>query len=95
VICHPLTGGATLQPRRRDVKQQSLDQIPLRKRSDPIIGATFTATVRLDRPFFDPSPYGNGPNDSVTDHTETAAITHHVAMVGGKTIAYTATAGHS
>src|ERR1700744_1527121 len=48
----------------------------------------------VDQPFFDPVAYGNGPDDSVSDATEAAAITHHVAKVGGKTIAYTATAGH-
>ncbi|CAM2141324.1 Serine carboxypeptidase [Pararobbsia alpina] len=48
----------------------------------------------VDQPFFDPVAYGNGPDDSVTDATEAAAITHHTAVIGGKTIHYTATAGH-
>ena len=48
-----------------------------------------------DQPFFDPVAYGNGPDDSVTDTTENAAITHHSIQIGGKRIAYTATAGHS
>ncbi|WP_179401483.1 S10 family peptidase [Burkholderia guangdongensis] len=47
-----------------------------------------------DQPFFDPVAYGNGPDDSVTDTTETAAVTHHTVVVGGRRIAYTATAGH-
>ncbi|AXK63425.1 peptidase S1 [Burkholderia sp. IDO3] len=47
-----------------------------------------------DQPFFDPVAYGNGPDDSVTDTTEAAAITHHTILIGGKRIAYTATAGH-
>ncbi|HZZ09596.1 MAG TPA: peptidase S1 [Paraburkholderia sp.] len=47
-----------------------------------------------DQPFFDPVAYGNGPDDSVTDTTETAAITHHSATIGGRKINYTATAGH-
>ena len=47
-----------------------------------------------DQPFFDPVAYGNGPDDSVTDATENAAITHHAMTIGGKTFSYTATAGH-
>ena len=47
-----------------------------------------------DQPFFDPTVYGNGPNDSVPDATENAAVTHHTATLGGRPIAYTATAGH-
>ncbi|WP_206997742.1 S10 family peptidase [Trinickia mobilis] len=47
-----------------------------------------------DQPFFDPVAYGNGPNDSVTDITESAAVTHHSIVIGGRKIAYTATAGH-
>jgi carboxypeptidase C (cathepsin A) len=47
-----------------------------------------------DQPFFDPVAYGNGPNDSVTDTTEGAAVTRHSIVIGGRKIAYTATAGH-
>ncbi|MBN3727191.1 S10 family peptidase [Burkholderia sp. Ac-20379] len=47
-----------------------------------------------DEPFFDPVAYGNGPDDSVTDIGEGAAVTHHTLTLGGKRIAYTATAGH-
>jgi carboxypeptidase C (cathepsin A) len=47
-----------------------------------------------DRPFIDTTAYGSGPDDSITDSTENAAITHHVAMVNGTSIPYTATAGH-
>lgn len=47
-----------------------------------------------DQPFSDQTAYGNGPDDSITDHSENAAITHHEIELGGKTIAYTATAGH-
>ncbi|MGF7131111.1 carboxypeptidase C (cathepsin A) [Paraburkholderia sp. EB58] len=47
-----------------------------------------------DQPFFDPVAYGNGPDDSVTDATENAAITKHSIVIGGRKIAYTATAGH-
>lgn len=47
-----------------------------------------------DHPFFDPVAYGNGPDDSVTDTSESAAITKHAITIGGKKINYTATAGH-
>jgi carboxypeptidase C (cathepsin A) len=47
-----------------------------------------------DQPFFDPVAYGNGPDDSVTDTSEGAALTHHTIVIGGRKIAYTATAGH-
>ncbi len=54
---------------------------PLRSRAD-------------GEPYLDTTAYGSGPDDSITDVTEAAAITHHVATVGGASIAYTATAGH-
>jgi carboxypeptidase C (cathepsin A) len=44
--------------------------------------------------YFDPTAYGNGPDDSVTDLTEQAAVTHHRITLGGRSVAYTATAGH-
>ena len=47
-----------------------------------------------DQPYLDTTVYGSGPDDSITDVTEAVAITHHVATVGGQSIAYTATAGH-
>jgi carboxypeptidase C (cathepsin A) len=47
-----------------------------------------------DQPYNDTTTYGNGPDDSVTEATENAAITHHNAVIGGKRIAYTASAGH-
>src|SRR3984893_11266572 len=50
--------------------------------------------VAPDQPYSDTTAYGNGPGDSVTDTTEDAAITHHHVALGGKNIAYTATAGH-
>ena len=55
--------------------------------------ATSTSPA-ADRPCFDPTPYGNGPNDSVTDTGENAAITHHTLNLDGRTLAYTAYAGH-
>ena len=47
-----------------------------------------------DQPYLDTTAYGSGPDDSITDVTEAAAVTHHVATIGGVSIAYTATAGH-
>ena len=47
-----------------------------------------------DQPFHDDVAYGNGPDDFVTDTSETAAITHHTISIGGRRIDYTATAGH-
>ncbi|MBN9401405.1 MAG: peptidase S1, partial [Burkholderiales bacterium] len=46
------------------------------------------------QPYFDPTAYGNGPDDSVTDATERAAVTHHELRLDGRTLAYTARAGH-
>src|SRR5258708_5544542 len=51
-------------------------------------------TTPPDQPFTDQTAYGNGPNDSVADQTENAAITHHELVIEGKTIPSTATAGH-
>ena len=42
----------------------------------------------------DTTPYGYGPDDSVSDVTENAAITHHKVTINGKSISYTAHAGH-
>jgi carboxypeptidase C (cathepsin A) len=47
-----------------------------------------------DQPLLDTTAYGAGPDDSITDTTENAAITHHVASFGGVPIPYTASAGH-
>lgn len=50
--------------------------------------------VDQDQPFNDPVAYGNGPADSVTDASENAAVTRHTVAIGGRTLSYTATAGH-
>lgn len=47
-----------------------------------------------DQPFTDTTPYGLGEDNSITDVTENAAITHHVVTIGDNTVAYTARAGH-
>src|SRR5579863_8229880 len=50
--------------------------------------------VASDQPLLDATPYGAGPDDSVSDTSENAAVTHHTATIAGATIAYTAKAGH-
>ena len=50
--------------------------------------------VPPDEPLVDTTPYGAGKDDSVADAAENAAITHHAVTTGGKSIAYTARAGH-
>ena len=52
------------------------------------------ASGPADVPVLDTTAYGAGPDDNITDVTENAAVTHHSATIGGKTIAYTARAGH-
>ncbi|BCG01650.1 peptidase S1 (plasmid) [Paraburkholderia sp. PGU19] len=47
-----------------------------------------------DQPLADATPYGYGPNDSVSDANEEAAITQHTLNINGKSLSYTATAGH-
>ena len=47
-----------------------------------------------DEAYSDTTAYGSGPDDSITDTAENAAITHHDVMLVGRQIAYTATAGH-
>lgn len=63
-----------------------------RKAADPAVQPV--PGPGTDQPFFDPVAYGNGPQDNVTDATETAAITHHTISLAGQLITYTATAGH-
>jgi carboxypeptidase C (cathepsin A) len=59
-------------------------------------GSSSGSSTAGDQPYFDPTAYGNGPDDSIdaTQTDESAAITHHSAVIGGKAIDYTATAGH-
>jgi carboxypeptidase C (cathepsin A) len=47
-----------------------------------------------DEPLLDTTPYGSGKDDSVSDTSERAAVTHHRATIDGTKIAYTARAGH-
>src|SRR6185312_12739507 len=41
-----------------------------------------------DQPLLDTTAYGSGPDDSITDATEAAAVTHHVATFGGVPLPY-------
>jgi carboxypeptidase C (cathepsin A) len=48
-----------------------------------------------DQPLLDTTQYGSGPDDSISDTTENAAVTQHsLTISGGSTISYTARAGH-
>ena len=47
-----------------------------------------------DEPLLDPTPYGAGKDDSVTDTSEAAAVTHHNITISGRKIPYTVKAGH-
>ena len=47
-----------------------------------------------DQSLLDTTPYGAGPDASIADPQERAAVTHHSATVNGAAIPYTARAGH-
>ena len=47
-----------------------------------------------DQPLLDTTVYGSDPDDSISDSTENAAVTHHNTTISGKSISYTARAGH-
>jgi len=47
-----------------------------------------------DQPFIDNTEYASRPDDSTSDATENAAVTHHSILINGTTITYTACAGH-
>jgi carboxypeptidase C (cathepsin A) len=47
-----------------------------------------------DEPLLDTIPYGSGKDDSVSDTSERAAVTHHRVTIDGARIAYMARAGH-
>ena len=58
------------------------------------MNATANNEAPVDQPLIDTTPYGYGPGDSSSDVSEIAAITHHTLEINGKSIAYTARAGH-
>ena len=47
-----------------------------------------------DATLLDTTAYGAAPDDFITDTTESAAITHHVATLGGVAMPYMSAAGH-
>ena len=47
-----------------------------------------------DATLLDTTAYGAGPDDLITCTTESAAITHHVATLGGVAMPYMGAAGH-
>ncbi len=53
-----------------------------------------TAATPADQPLVDNQIYGAGPNDSVPAAKEAVAVSHHQVTINGKTISYTARAGH-
>ena len=56
---------------------------------------TAPSAVELsDQPLLDTTEYGSGPDDSISDATENAAVTQHSITINGTTISYTARAGH-
>jgi carboxypeptidase C (cathepsin A) len=61
---------------------------------DTVVAHAGFGQPTADQPLLDTTAYGSGPDDSITDTTEAAAVTHHTVTVGGAPIAYTATAGH-
>lgn len=58
------------------------------------MNSTTPDELPADQPLIDTTPYGYGPDDSITDVSEEAAITQHTLNINGKSIAYTARAGH-
>ncbi|MEO6921787.1 MAG: peptidase S10 [Collimonas sp.] len=50
--------------------------------------------VVADLPYTDPVTYATAGSASLPSATENAAVTHHSMTLNGKTISYTATAGH-
>ncbi len=51
-------------------------------------------TTQPEGSVLDTTPYGAGPDASITDPQERAAVSHHAVTVDGRTIPYTARAGH-
>ncbi len=49
---------------------------------------------RSDQPFDDPTIYGSGPDDSISDVTENVAITHQYITINKASISYTTNTGH-
>jgi carboxypeptidase C (cathepsin A) len=56
--------------------------------------ATAQHPLSKNQSLLDTTVYGSGPDDSVSDTTENAAVTHRNIMINGKKLSYTARAGH-
>jgi carboxypeptidase C (cathepsin A) len=60
----------------------------------PMNEAIHAQKPQADQPLVDTTPYGSGKDDSVSEATDNAAITHHAITISGATIPYTARCGH-
>jgi carboxypeptidase C (cathepsin A) len=49
---------------------------------------------KTDQPLLDTTEYGSGPDDSISDATENAAVTQHSITIKKSTVSYTARVGH-
>jgi carboxypeptidase C (cathepsin A) len=56
--------------------------------------AAHTHDFPADQPLDDPTPYGFGKDDSISDVAENAAVTQHTVTIKETPICYTARAGH-
>jgi hypothetical protein len=81
-------------------RREKFKEEPMTADTPPILGHSLNPAVwpvrdaGRDRPVSGTTAYGNGPQDFVTDTSETAAITHHQISLDGKKIHYTAAASH-
>jgi carboxypeptidase C (cathepsin A) len=90
---------ATTAPNAASAAQAAMASVPATAApaaKAPAKKAPAKPSGKKDQPYFDPTPYGNGPDDAVdaTQADENAAVTHHSVTVGSEKIAYTATVGH-
>ena len=55
-----------------------------------------TPAAQADQPYADPNQYGTAAGDALPANSafDQAAVTHHTMTLNGKTVSYTATAGH-
>ncbi len=97
----PAAVAATASPRAAGAAQAAVASLPEKAAAKPAAKTAAKNTAKKpsgkkDQPYFDPTPYGNGPDDSVdaTQADENVAITHHTLTIGREKIDYTATVGH-
>jgi carboxypeptidase C (cathepsin A) len=53
-----------------------------------------TGDIQGDGPILDQTPYGSGKDDSISNATEIASVTHHSVVINKESISYTAHTGH-